>query len=94
MERYEVNKALERFRISIEDLESCKTRRAISSSFELCRHYAVPNFLERYQKAKQITQEANQIESKLTTFKALKTNLKKLIFGLKKLKRNGNLGTP
>lgn len=79
MERYEVNKALERFRISIEDLEKAVKPDELSARLlDYADIMQSPNFWNDTKKAKQITQEANQIESKLTTFKTLKNQIEEI----------------
>lgn len=80
MEKYEVNKTLEKFKISIEALE-----KKINIDAQKVRLLSLnesmqdPNFWSNQIQAKKVTQEANQIQAKLDLFKQISQDYLNLI---------------
>ncbi|NLK12199.1 MAG: peptide chain release factor 2 [Candidatus Phytoplasma sp.] len=80
MERYEVNKTLEQFKISIDALEKAiniEEQQARLLSLNESMHD--PLFWNNTSQAKKVTQEANQIQSTLDTIKKIKQDYDNLI---------------
>lgn len=72
MERYEVNKTLDQFNTTLEDLENALNIDSLNESLlDLNEQMMTPGFWNNPQKAKLISQTANQLENKLTTYKSL-----------------------
>lgn len=79
MERYEVNKTLEIFETSLNDLEKAiKPDELNARLLDLSKTMQSPSFWNDTKQAKKTTQEANQIELKLSTLKALKKQFEEL----------------
>ncbi|VEU82661.1 peptide chain release factor 2 [Acholeplasma hippikon] len=77
MERYEVNRTIESFETSLNDLEKALNFDALNERLHvLGEEMANPNFWNDTKKAKKLTQEANQLTAKKQTYQSLKNQFK------------------
>lgn len=87
MEKYEVNKTLEAFNVTIKDLEKALDIEQMDARLlELDKIMGNPNFWNDTKEAKRITQEANALTLKKTTISSLKNQYTDLIIWLEDAK--------
>lgn len=80
MERYEVNRTIEKFTKQIDDLEKNLNPTNLKAKLKtLETEMQEPNFWQDAEKAKKTTKEANQINERLTKLSLLKNKLQDII---------------